>query len=147
MWHTLKRSAALTIAHKYNKRSAKWAFKKYGNNLTVSNKNGDKQVSFKIPSASGKIKFGNGEINYMLAKPKGVPLPISISAVVSAHELNCAIPNCTNKANEWHHIKHRKKIKGNQRVRAIYAYTAKQIPLCKIHHNLVHAGKYDGPSL
>lgn len=24
---------------------------------------------------------------------------------------------------------------------------AKQIPICKRHHNLIHLGKYDGPSL
>jgi len=44
-------------------------------------------------------------------------------------------------------VKHRKRIKGSHSQRAIYAYTAKQIPLCKNHHLLVHAGKYDGPSL
>ena len=31
--------------------------------------------------------------------------------------------------------------------RKISAYTAKQIPLCLFHHNQVHSGKYDGPSL
>lgn len=49
-WHTLKRSAALTIAHKNKKRSAKWAFDKFGKDLTVTNKNGDKKISFLIPS-------------------------------------------------------------------------------------------------
>jgi hypothetical protein len=74
-------------------------------------------------------------------------LPITLTAVCSASELDCAIPNCTLKASEWHHIKHRKRIKGNQRQKSLYAYTAKQIPLCKSHHLLVHSGKYDGPSL
>ena len=146
-WHNLKRSAALTLAHKNKKRSAKWAFEKFGNNLTVTNRKGDKTVSFEIPSAGGNIKFANGNLDYMLVVPKGVPLPITLTAVCSASELDCAVPNCTLKASEWHHVKHRKRIKGNQKQRAIYADTPKQIPLCKNHHNLVHAGKYDGLSL
>lgn len=146
-WHNLKRSAALTIAHKNKKRSAKWAFDKYGKDLIVKNRKGDKTVSFEIPTAGDKIKFANGDLNYMLVIPRGVPLPITLTAVYSASELDCAIPGCTLKASKWHHIKHRKRIKGNQKQRAIYAYTAKQIPLCKTHHNLVHSEKYDGPSL
>ena len=146
-WHNLKRSAALTIAHKNKKRNAKWAFDKFGKDLTVTNKKNDKKVSFLIPSSGGKIKFANGNVDYMLVVPKGTPLPITLTAVCSASELDCAVPNCTLKASEWHHIKHRKRIKGNQRQKSLYAYTAKQIPLCKNHHSLVHSGKYDGPSL
>lgn len=146
-WHSLKRSAALTIAHKNKKRIAKWAFEKYGKNLKITNRKGDKTISFEIPTVGGEIKFSNGDICYMLAIPKGVHTPITLAAVASASELDCAIPNCILKASEWHHIKHRKRIKGNQKQRAIYAYTAKQIPLCKNHHNLVHFGKYDGLSL
>jgi retron-type reverse transcriptase len=146
-WHNLKRSAALTIAHKNKKRSAKWAFDKFGKDLTVTNRKGDKKVSFEIPLSSGKITFANGNVNHMLVVPKGVPLPITLTAVCSASELDCAIPNCTLKASEWHHIKHRKRIKGNINHKSLYAYTAKQIPLCKNHHLIVHSGKYDGPSL
>jgi len=147
-WHTLKRSAALTIAHKNKKRSAQWSFKKFGSDLTVTNRKNNKSVSFLIPTIGGsKIMFGNGKLDYMLMNPKGVPLPISLAAIVSASELNCAIPNCTLKATEWHHVKHRKRIKGDYREKAVYAYTAKQIPLCNNHHSLVHNGKYDGPSI
>jgi len=147
-WHTLKRSAALTIAHKYKKRNAKWSFNKFGSGLTVTNKKGDKTVSFLIPTVrDSKIKFGNGRLNDMLVNPKGVPLPITLSAVISASGLDCAIPNCTLKAKEWHHVKHRKRIKGNHRLKSINAYTTKQIPLCGNHHLLIHNGKYDGPSI
>lgn len=83
----------------------------------------------------------------MVVKVDGIPLPTTLAAVASAQELDCAVPNCTQQAVEWHHIKHRKKFKGPTIVKAISAYSAKQIPLCKSHHNLVHAGKYDGPSL
>jgi hypothetical protein len=146
-WHNLKRSAALTVAHKNKKRSARWAFNKFGKDLTVTNNKNGKKVSFLIPSSGGKIKFADGNVDYMLVVPKGAPLPITLTAVCSASELDCAIPNCTLKASGWHHIKHRKRIKGNQRQKSLYAYTAKQIPLCKNHHLLVHSGKYDGPSL
>jgi hypothetical protein len=89
----------------------------------------------------------NGDLNYMMVVPQGVPLPVTLNAVCSASELDCAIPNCTLKASEWHHIKHRKRIKGTRNQKSLYAYNAKQIPLCKNHHILVHSGKYDGPSL
>ena len=99
-----------------------------------------------MPTADGTIKFASGNLNYMLVIPRGVSLPVTLAAVCSASELDCAVPNCTLKASEWHHIKHRKRIKGNQKQRALYVYIAKLIPLCKNHHNLVHSGKYDVPS-
>ena len=83
----------------------------------------------------------------MLVTPLGAPVPVTLNAVCSAEELDCAIPNCTLKAGAWHHIRHRKHIKGSERKKSISSYFAKQIPLCKSHHDLVHAGKYDGPSL
>lgn len=146
-WHTMRRSAALTLAHRHKKRSAKWAFSRFGTELTVTNPKNGKVINMLMPKVGEKIKFGTGQLNYMLAIPKGISIPISLTAICSAKELKCAIPNCTLQAEHWHHIKHRKKIKGNSIQRAIYAYTAKQIPLCANHHKLVHAGKYDGPSL
>jgi hypothetical protein len=40
-----------------------------------------------------------------------------------------------------------KKYKGSDVKRKLLSYTAKQIPICSAHHNLIHSGKYDGPSL
>lgn len=145
-WHTMKRSAALTLAHKLKKKSASWAFSKFGKELTVINPKNGKIIKLLIP-VSSKSEFKVGDLNYMLVTPLGPPVPITLNAVCSAEELNCAIPNCTLKANAWHHIRHRKRVKGLERKRSISSYFAKQIPLCKSHHNLVHAGKYDGPSL
>lgn len=65
----------------------------------------------------------------------------------SVKDLSCGIPNCPNKASEWHHIKHRKRIVGKNFQKKITAYTAKQIAVCAAHHQLIHSGKYDGPSL
>lgn len=146
-WHTMRRSAALTLAHKHKKRSAKWSFSNFGNELTVTNPKTGKKTKLLMPKSGDKIKFNDGQINYMLAVPKGVSIPITLNVICSVSDLDCVIPNCTLKANHWHHIKHRKRIKGSNIQKAIYAYTAKQIPLCSTHYNLVHSGKYDGPSL
>lgn len=145
-WHAMRRSAALTLAHKFKKRSAKWAFSKFGSELTVVNPKNGTKTKLLMPTV-GEHKFRNGELNYMLVVPKGVSLPISLNAICSAEELHCAIPNCTQKAKEWHHVRHRKRIKGNSTQRSVNAYLAKQIPLCIDHHHLVHSGKYDGPSI
>ena len=51
-----------------------------------------------MPKSDDKVKFGDGQLNYMLATPKGVSLPVTLAAVCSASELNCAVPNCTLKA-------------------------------------------------
>lgn len=54
----LRRSAALTISHFYKKKSAKWAFDKYGKNLTIVAEAGNKgervEVSFDIPSLEAR---------------------------------------------------------------------------------------------
>lgn len=55
------------------------------------------KIKLKMPGV-GRHKFTDGNINYMLVKPTGVPVPTTLAAVVSASELECAIPNCTNKA-------------------------------------------------
>ena len=146
-WYTMRRSAALTLAHRHKKRSAKWAFSRFGTELNVTNPKNGKMTKMLMPKVDGNLKFGTGQLNYMLAIPKGVSIPISLTAICSAKELKCAIPNCTLQAEHWYSIKHRKRVKGNSIQRAIYAHTAKQIPLCANHHKLVHAGKYDGPSL
>lgn len=149
LWTTFKRSAALTLAHKHKKRSAKWAFEKYGSQLSITVKKegkGDNTISLFMPKSS-PVTWGKQNLSSMLVRPAGIPIPVTLTAVCSAKELNCCIPNCTLKADEWHHIKHRSKIKGNVRLKAITAYVSKQIPLCKNHHKAVHNGTYGGPSL
>jgi hypothetical protein len=83
----------------------------------------------------------------MMIKVDGVPIPTTLTTVASANELDCAVPNCTLKASEWHHVKHRKKYKGTRKQTSVSTYFAKQVPLCLSHHQLVHSGKYDGPSI
>jgi hypothetical protein len=42
----------------------------------------------------GEHKFRKGELNYALVIPTGVPIPTTLTAVRSASELQCAVPNC-----------------------------------------------------
>ncbi len=146
-WTALRQSAMLTIAHRHKKRSASWARERYGKDLKVTCLESEKTSTLLRPLSDKKVVFRKGKLSKMLVKVEGVPIPITLTAVASAHELECSIPNCLMKAEEWHHVKHRKKFKGPTNMKAISAYFAKQIPLCKLHHKLVHSGKYDGPSL
>lgn len=146
-WTTIRTSAALTIAHRHKKRSASWAFKRYGKNLSIPDDTGKPNIELLRPLSDGKIIFKKGNLKKMIVKIDGVPIPTTLSAIVLASELDCAVPNCTLKAAEWHHIKHRKKYKGSAKQNSLNTYFAKQVPLCLTHHNLVHNGKYDGPSI
>lgn len=80
--------------------------------------------------------------------PLGVTFPKSLSGIVSAKELPCAIPKCSNMAEEWHHTTPRKRLKRKNRKQALnVAYSSCQILVCSAHHKLITYGKYDGPSL
>jgi hypothetical protein len=147
LYHLFRRSALLTIAHRHKQKTAKWAENKFTKDIIINHpKKEGKSISFDIPKAQPQ-RWSSQFINWMLVKPQGIPLPTTLAAIVSASELKCAIPNCPNQAEEWHHIKHRKKYKGSAMERTINSYTSKQIPLCKKHHNQITFGKYDGPSL
>lgn len=146
-WEVMNRSAALTIAHRHKKRSAKWAYDKFGKELMVKHPKNDKKIISLLRPGSSPVKFSAQNLCSITPILQGPPLPITLTAVCSASELDCSVPNCTLKASAWHHIRHRKRIKGPANHKKVNAYFAKQIPLCKSHHNLVHSGKYDGPSL
>lgn len=152
LYYALKKSACLTIAHRNSKRYATWIYNKYGKDLVIktTTKDGKKKtVELLIPKV-GKVKWhvsSKGQLNNILVIPIGVPIPQTLSVVCSAKDLPCAIFNCSNSASKWHHIKHRKRIKGKELQKKISAYTVKQIAVYKQHHQLIYSGKYDGPSL
>ena len=65
-WHILKRSAALTIVHKFNKKNVSWAFHKFGKNLTAINpKNGKGIYLYKL--RTGVCTFGSCELSYLFS--------------------------------------------------------------------------------
>jgi len=153
-YFALRKSAALTLAHRHKKKSTWWAFKKFGKDLTIAYKNKKKNeisVKFEIPKTSKAEWNLNSSINSntsdVLPVIQGVPVPKSLNIVCSASELPCAVPGCPNQAAHWHHLKHQRKIKSKNHQKNVLALTAKQIPVCKSHHSLIHSGKYDGQSL
>jgi hypothetical protein len=114
-------------------------------------RNNELRVKFENPTAF-KISWNlesdtDSNTRDVLPVIQGVPVPRSLDIVCSAFELSCAVPGCPNQAERWHHVKHQKKIKAKDHKKILLALTAKQIPVCAPHHRLIHAGKYDGPSL
>lgn len=145
-WYEMKRSAALTLAYTFKKKTAAWSFSKFSSELTVvSPKNGNK-IKLLMPVVGEHI-FKNRQLNYMLVTPKDISLLTNQNVICFIKKLNCVIPNCTFAAKKWHYIKHKKNFKGNSLQKFISVYSVKQIPLCLGHYNLIYFGKYDGPSL
>jgi retron-type reverse transcriptase len=159
LWELFRRSLALTLAHRHKKRTAKAGFQKWGRDLAVNyevqkkGKTENRSVSFEVP----EIKFGKfkrpealqGELSWLMRSttPQGAIFPKTLSGIVSASELPCSIPHCPNMANEWHHVTSRKRAKRKNKRAIEVAYNVRQIPVCSVHHALITAGKYDGPSL
>lgn len=156
-----KRSCALTLSSHHKKRGHKWAVKKYGADLEIEyNLKSGKTSStdLKIPSLSGGGRFKKKATNFAFPSSilhamdvAGNYLPKTLSSIMPASEINCSIPNCLNQADHWHHINHRRKAnKKNQsssKNQIDLALYAKQIPVCKNHHQAIHNGTYNGPAL
>ena len=101
-----------------------------------------------LANVTRKWQVGKGDINDITRKRDvGFAYPQTMTMVQSAKDLQCAIPACGNQAVQWHHIKHRRKIKGVGHAKAHVLAAARQIPVCRKHHDAIHSGKYDGPSL
>merc|ERR1711862_263100 len=104
-YFALRKSAALTLAHRRKKKSAWWSFKEYGKDLIIkykNKKNKELTVKFEVPNAS-KVKWNlnsstDSNTRDVLPVIQGVPLPRSLNLVCSASELPCAVPGCLNQA-------------------------------------------------
>jgi hypothetical protein len=150
--YMLRTSAALTLAHQQKRRSANYALKRWGKNLKITSTDSKQRplsVSFERPSLS-KVnrKWMGGDINELTRKKLvGFAYPKTMTLVRSAKDLKCAIPGCNSQAAQWHHLKHRQKIKGVGWSHSRAVVAAKQIPVCRSHHREIHAGKYDGTNL
>jgi retron-type reverse transcriptase len=151
--YTLRRSAALTLAHHKNKKTAQWAFKTWGPELKVAMGEGEndseKHVEFYFPSLEQhKNRWGQENVNDISRNLiSGFPVPKSMALIQSASELACSIPGCHNQASDWHHLRHKRKIGQSGSARVLAVAFARQIPVCKRHHELIHTGKYDGVNL
>lgn len=150
--HELRRSAALTIAHYHKESSAKKMFNKYGKTLKVSiGENSQQIVEYLTPNLTMRRpqdRWNTGQINNISRnKILSTSVPKTMTMIKSAKDLTCAIPDCGSKAAEWHHIRHQRKVGGLGVKRTLALQSARQIPVCKKHHNLIHKGAYNGPSL
>jgi len=87
----------------------------YDKELCIPAEGKHKKVCLLQPKSDGKMSFRKGDISKMLVNVEGAPIPTTLTAIASASELDCAIPNCTLRASEWYHIKHRKKYKGSSK--------------------------------
>lgn len=143
-WSVLRRSLALTIAHRHKLRSAKKAFDRWGSELQVDLKTKWIKPEMKGGKWLSKDSKQGNLLSLLHWMPSGGNFPRTLSSVVSASELHCSIPNCPNRAENWHHINHRKRAMNKGKDLALIS---KQIPICKPHHIIIHSGKYDGPSL
>ena len=117
--YNLRRSAALTIAHHKKRRSARWAFDNFGKTLKVSKEKLNSKIvstEFLLPSLTnkGSVRWRDGEVNQVTRKKViGFPAPSTMTLTRTAKELKCAIPECMEQAEQWHHIKHRRKVGGS----------------------------------
>lgn len=142
----MKRSAALTLAHKFKKKTAQWAFFEFGSKLIVVNPKNKNDIKLLLPIMD-EHRFNDIKFNHLFVAPKSVSLIISLNIVCSGKELNCAIPSCIFKAKKWYSSNSRKHLKRNSLERVISTYSVKKIFLCLNHYNLVYSGKYDNSSL
>nr|UBY46107.1 hypothetical protein [Porphyridium purpureum]UBY46134.1 hypothetical protein [Porphyridium purpureum] len=147
--YSLKRSCALTLAHAVRKRTARWAFLKYGANLEVKDKN-NKSVSFNLSllkKSTKPIKHKWKKSSFLYdPKPKNWLNSKTLNIVCTASNLICGIPECQNIAYSWYNfIIREKSSKSNLNPRA--TRTASKIPICRSHNESIQIGKYDGPSL
>jgi hypothetical protein len=62
-WYLMKKSCALTLAHRNNKKSASWAFNKYGKELSIKNHKNKKIIFLKNPKSSSSKWFNNNRSN------------------------------------------------------------------------------------
>jgi group II intron reverse transcriptase/maturase len=157
--YCLRRSAALTLAHHKKRLSASWAFKIWGPNLKVElpilsiGQDKVKTIEFLFPSLrEHKSRWGSlnmDEVSREIIAGSSLALGRAMTLVNSAEELQCSIPNCNNQASDWHHIRHRIKLKlaGSNSKNSFSEVHARKIPVCKKHHREIHTGKYHGVNL
>lgn len=65
-WYAIKRSCALTLAYKFNKKSAKWAFSKFSTELIVMQLKNKTKIKFSIPIMPKQFLLKVGKSNYIL---------------------------------------------------------------------------------
>lgn len=141
---SLKYSCALTISSKMKLKTMRGAFKKYGKNLTISG--GKRSISFpKISYVKPKNTMFNKEPNFDKALDK---LIYRFKRHAGSLEGPCVV--CGSETNiEIHHIRKPKDVLRHKDwlLQTMAKYLRKQVPVCKLCHQKIHLGNYDGPKL
>jgi group II intron reverse transcriptase/maturase len=143
---------AMTIAHKTKSKTPK-VFKKYGPELTVTDGNNKVIASFgTLSNASFKKNVKHSFISFSEVTDIEQLLLANLK-VAKQHLIKWPCVICGEPA-EMHHIKHVRKTLSKKKpgsfnyyLEAMRLVNRKILPVCKHHHNFIHAGKYDGVSL
>ena len=148
IYYLLKFSCAMTLAHRH-RMSVRSVFTKYTKELKVHKNKGSNSTDSKIVTFPNRttwtIKNRKWQINPFFIDPFRI-----FANRISISKLGCACVFCESRINiEMHHIHHVRKRgsrdSGFQGERNLFQ--RKQIPLCRICHQNVHKGEYDGPAL
>nr|YP_009364339.1 hypothetical protein [Ophiocordyceps sinensis]ARF03419.1 hypothetical protein [Ophiocordyceps sinensis]QDH07253.1 hypothetical protein [Ophiocordyceps sinensis] len=150
--YILEYSLVHTLAAKHRSTTSK-IFKKYG--MPVKCRVKDRSVKFEKPE-SLSAEYLNRE--YYRVRDVYANIPFEVQDPFSSLKFDLRVSNsildepcliCDSKDNvEMHHLKHLKdtKDKGTL-IKVMSKIRRKVIPLCRVCHAKVHAGKYDGMSL
>lgn len=143
---------AMTIAHKTKSKVPK-IFKKYGPELTIRDHNNKTIASYGLLSNS-KFKKNVKSSHVSFSDITSVEqLLLANLKVAKQHLIKWPCVICGEPA-EMHHVKHVRKTLSKKKsgtydfyLEAMRLVNRKTLPVCKFHHGLIHAGKYDGESL
>ena len=143
---------AMTIAHKTKSKVPK-VFKKYGSELAIKDGN-NKILSFFGSLSNSRFKKNVSNSYYKSATITDIEQLLMVNLkIAKSHFIKWPCVIC-GKSAEMHHIKHVRKALSKKKpgsynfyLEALRLVNRKTLPVCKFHHNLIHAGKYDGESL
>lgn len=144
--YILKYSCVLTIASKMKLTTMRRVFRKYGKNLSIRRENGS-FITYPAPSYAKPHK--SLTIEYYR---ENFIDDLTSRLNRGRRDLNgvCTICGVTENI-EIHHVKALRKnnvlIKKDFLSKMMSSMNRKQIPLCRVCHQKVHSGKYDGPKL
>jgi len=149
IYYLFKFSCAMTLAHRH-RMNVRAVFAKYTKELKVQKNKGsastNKSKTITFPTrTSWTLKDRKWQINTFFIDPFRI-----FANRISISKLGCSCSICKSWINiEMHHINHVRK--GGNRDKGFTGernlFLRKQIPLCRICHQSVHKGEYDGPPL
>ena len=135
----IQHSCAKLIARKLNLHSRAQVFKKFGNDIRVIDREGskEKQISLRILNSYLPLR------KFLVNPPN--PLEVIYCGLRSKSLLHkeCIICSSTTRV-EMHHVK---SLGGKGFTATMKAMNRKQIPVCRVCHDKIHSGLYDGLKL